>query len=109
MDKFADDLADLCSGAPKFNFLPVKYDKPATFKWKDEPSHVPARPAEDWRWKRARSGGYFDLMCLARTLNAIIQRLHMRVALTDRIVDNPGCGRQCRLTSSQLAIQLCIN
>lgn len=37
---YADKLADLCCGAPKLNFLPVKYTKPATFKWKDEPGHA---------------------------------------------------------------------
>jgi hypothetical protein len=47
MKPYADALADLCSGAPKINFLPVKYSKAATFKWKDEPDHVPARLSKD--------------------------------------------------------------
>lgn len=33
---FADSLSELCAGAPKFDFIPVKYDKPATVKWRDE-------------------------------------------------------------------------
>lgn len=33
---YADKLADLCAGAPKLDFLPTKYDKPATFQWRDE-------------------------------------------------------------------------
>ncbi len=32
----ADQLAEFCSGAPKLDFLPLKYGKPATFPWKDE-------------------------------------------------------------------------
>ncbi|KAI5460578.1 FAD binding domain-containing protein [Mariannaea sp. PMI_226] len=43
MAPYADLLGDLCSGAPKIKFLPVKYTKPATIKWKDEPDHVPAK------------------------------------------------------------------
>jgi hypothetical protein len=34
---FADKLAELVSGAPKFDFLPVKYPSVATtYQWKDE-------------------------------------------------------------------------
>lgn len=33
---YADKLADLCAGAPKLDFLPTKYDKPASFQWRDE-------------------------------------------------------------------------
>lgn len=33
---FADSLANLCAGAPKFDFLPYKNKRPATVKWKDE-------------------------------------------------------------------------
>lgn len=34
---YADKLAELCCGAPKFDFLRVNYRLPATFAWKDEP------------------------------------------------------------------------
>jgi hypothetical protein len=34
---YADKLAELCCGAPKFDFLRVNYRLPATFPWKDEP------------------------------------------------------------------------
>lgn len=33
---YADQLADLCAGAPKFNFLPMEYPNPSTVAWKDE-------------------------------------------------------------------------
>ena len=33
---YADKLASLCAGAPKLEFLPVRYDKPATLQWRDE-------------------------------------------------------------------------
>lgn len=33
---FADKLAELVSGAPKFDFLPIQYSKLGTYKWKDE-------------------------------------------------------------------------
>lgn len=33
---YADQLADLCAGAPKFSFLPVEYPNSSTFAWKDE-------------------------------------------------------------------------
>lgn len=33
---YANQLADLCAGAPKFNFLPIEYPNPSTFAWKDE-------------------------------------------------------------------------
>ena len=33
---YADKLASLCAGAPKLDFLPVKYGKPAIFQWRDE-------------------------------------------------------------------------
>lgn len=42
----ADTMADLCSRAPKMTFLPVEYGATATFKWPDEPSHVPVLPPE---------------------------------------------------------------
>ncbi len=32
----ADPLAKMSAGAPKFDFIPVKYNKIATVKWKDE-------------------------------------------------------------------------
>lgn len=32
---YADQLADLCAGAPKFNFLPMDYPNPSAFPWKD--------------------------------------------------------------------------
>jgi hypothetical protein len=32
----ADPLANMSAGAPKFDFIPVKYNKIATVKWKDE-------------------------------------------------------------------------
>lgn len=40
MTFLADVMADLCAGAPKISFLPVKYDRPAAYKWKDEPGNV---------------------------------------------------------------------
>ncbi|KAF7562291.1 hypothetical protein G7046_g1840 [Stylonectria norvegica] len=43
MKPYADSLGDLCSGAPKIKFLPVKYTRSATMKWKDERDHVPAK------------------------------------------------------------------
>lgn len=43
MATYADQLGELCSTAPKFDFLPVRYTKPATIKWKDEVDPVPAK------------------------------------------------------------------
>lgn len=41
---FADKLAELISGAPKFDFLPVEYPSVATtFQWKDETQSEAAR------------------------------------------------------------------
>jgi hypothetical protein len=33
---FADQLAELISGAPKFDFLPIKYHRVGIYHWKDE-------------------------------------------------------------------------
>jgi len=32
----ANSLADFCAGAPKLDFVPLKYSKTAKFHWKDE-------------------------------------------------------------------------
>jgi hypothetical protein len=37
---YADKLAELVCGAPKLDFLPIKYSNHSTFKWKDEAPHV---------------------------------------------------------------------
>lgn len=42
----ADMMGDLCSRAPKIAFLPVKYVKTATYKWQDEPDHIPVLPQD---------------------------------------------------------------
>lgn len=39
---YADKLAELCCGAPKFEFLPVTYKLPASFAWKDERKKITA-------------------------------------------------------------------
>lgn len=44
MTFLADMMADLCAGAPKISFLPVRYDQPATYRWKDDPKHIVAQP-----------------------------------------------------------------
>ena len=50
---YADELADLCSGAPKFSFLPAVYNKKATFQWKDEPRYITAQKGKKTTWSRA--------------------------------------------------------
>lgn len=42
----ADTMGDLCSRAPKITFLPTEYIRSATYKWQDEPDHVPIQPTE---------------------------------------------------------------
>ncbi|KAI1825904.1 FAD binding domain-containing protein [Xylaria intraflava] len=37
---YADLLAELCAGAPRFEFLPMVYTRPATYKWRDDPNHA---------------------------------------------------------------------
>lgn len=32
----ADQLAELCAGAPKFDFIPLKKQRSGTIKWKDD-------------------------------------------------------------------------
>ncbi|EFQ99799.1 FAD binding domain-containing protein [Nannizzia gypsea CBS 118893] len=41
---YADKLASLCCSAPKFDFLPVNYPNPSTFKWMDELEHEVTKP-----------------------------------------------------------------
>lgn len=54
----ATDLAELVSGAPKFDFIPLKYPHPASVTWKDEVMGV-VKKAE----KRV-SGGMQELVSL---------------------------------------------
>ena len=42
----ADDLAAFCAGAPKLNYLPVHYNKPATVPWQDEEECLVADKAQ---------------------------------------------------------------
>lgn len=61
---YADKLAELCCGAPKLDFLPVKYTKPSTFRWKDEPqqkSSVFKKPAS---LEKAQSVIFMELASL---------------------------------------------
>ncbi|KUI61461.1 Zeaxanthin epoxidase, chloroplastic [Cytospora mali] len=39
----ANLMAEMISDSPKINFLPITYKKTATYRWKDEPTHVPVR------------------------------------------------------------------
>ncbi|OCK84466.1 FAD binding domain-containing protein [Lepidopterella palustris CBS 459.81] len=44
---FANSLAELCAGAPKFDFIPIKYTKKATIPWKDEATPPAVFPATE--------------------------------------------------------------
>ena len=45
---YADKLANLCCGAPRIEFLPVKYSNPATIPWKDEHSSAPSMTVKEF-------------------------------------------------------------
>ncbi|KAJ2992880.1 hypothetical protein NUW58_g2021 [Xylaria curta] len=61
---YADKLADLCAGAPKFNFLPVTYKLPASYKWRDD--------AEASSQGKSRSGGVPGLVELVLIIGFFI-------------------------------------
>jgi hypothetical protein len=69
---YADKLAELCCGAPKLEFLPVSYPNPATFKWKDEPQHVPAEPKKHSIWGKAQKGVVMELASLLSVVFLVI-------------------------------------
>lgn len=66
MATYADQLGELCSTAPKFDFLPVRYTKPATIKWKDEADHIPTKPTSLGKSKRGSL--FMDLASLLSLL-----------------------------------------
>ena len=61
---YANKLAELCCGAPKLDFLPVKYTKPATFRWKDEPYHVSAEYGKRSSSNKAQGVIFMELASL---------------------------------------------
>lgn len=62
----ANFMAEMISGSPKINFLPITYKKTATYKWKDEPTHVPvcAKQGSSYTIKGSCPVELFTLMFL---------------------------------------------
>ena len=68
---YADKLADLCSGAPKLDFLPVRYNKPATFRWKDG-SRDPKPPTEVQTHRKGNKMQRIVFMELASLMSIVL-------------------------------------
>ncbi|KAI0456729.1 FAD binding domain-containing protein [Xylaria acuta] len=63
---YADQLADLVSGSPKFDFLPVTYPLPSTVKWKDERRQVTQITDEKAIvWGQVTKGNLLEMISLA--------------------------------------------
>ena len=96
---YADKLASLCAGAPKLEFLPVRYKNHATFQWRDEGIRLATT-------ERVMSGSVKRLTqkLLVTELASLLSLMLMFFTVFSRSVDETVTGARWLNTSPEIPI-----